>query len=250
MKRFAAAVIAFALLAFSSLAFAMGVGPVLIQLETLGSQSAGQITVQNSGASAMPVEVRVYRLEINENGERTKVLDEENFVVFPAQAVVPAGQTQVVRVQWVGDPALARSQSYVVNVSQVAVALPEQTEGAAIQLLYAFDVIMTVAPPRTRPELSVVETGIETVDGRSRPVVVLQNVGARHAFLAENQVDVELFDASGRSVWRDSLSPAEIQQGSGFGLVMPDARRRIVLPVDLPSSEGTIRARLIQRQLP
>ena len=49
-------------------------------------------------------------------------------------------------------------------------------------------------------------------------------------------------DASGKEVFRQSLSGPEVQQTIGFGLVGANQTRRISVPIELPLDGGTIEA--------
>src|SRR3546814_13905099 len=51
--------------------------------------------------------------------------DPGDLVVFPAQAVIQHGQSQVFRVQYVGDAELDKSRHYYVTVAQLPVQLPQ-----------------------------------------------------------------------------------------------------------------------------
>src|SRR6516225_4813795 len=69
---------------------------------SIGSNSRANIQVVNDGAAPMPVEVLLKKLEIAEDGRTTESPASDDFLVFPPQAVVPAGATQSFRIQWVG----------------------------------------------------------------------------------------------------------------------------------------------------
>ena len=60
------------------------------------------------------------------------------------QAMIQPGQTQTFRVQYVGDPDLARSKHYYVTVAQLPVQMPQGQ--SAIQILYNFQVLVSVSP--------------------------------------------------------------------------------------------------------
>src|SRR3546814_20986798 len=65
-----------------------------------------------------PVELRVEGLVFDANGTRGTSQDPGDLVVFPAQAVIQPGQSQVFRVQYVGDAELDKSRHYYVTVAR------------------------------------------------------------------------------------------------------------------------------------
>ena len=95
---------AVALLALVGLspAFAVNVQPLALDMVSIGPNSRASIQVINDGAKPMPVEVIIKKLDIGEDGKTSEIPAGDEFLVFPPQAVVPAGSTQGFRVQWVG----------------------------------------------------------------------------------------------------------------------------------------------------
>ena len=99
-------------------------------------------------------------MNLDENGERKLSNGGEDLLVFPPQAVVPAGGTQVFRVQWAGEPMLDKSKSYLLSITQVPVKLaPTQS---SVQVVVSFGVVVNVAPPQGSPALKLIATGVVT----------------------------------------------------------------------------------------
>ena len=73
--------------------------------------------------------------------------------MFPPQAVVPAGGTQTFRIQWVGEPNIQKSQSYMFSVNQLPVKRKSQDSG--VQVVFNFGVIVSVAPPGAQSGMSL-----------------------------------------------------------------------------------------------
>lgn len=221
-------------------AYAMSVNPILVDLDDSGSTS-GQISVTNTLQTPLPVELRVERVVLDEEGKQTVTPAGGEFVIFPPQAMIPPGGTQVFRVQWAGATALTQSQSYLFTVSQLPVELPEGVSG--IQLLYDFQVVLNVRPAAAQPSISLTGTAIGRNDkGEPVPVIELANAGAAHGYLSAGRLALEEVDPKGAVVWSKMLEPQEIGQQIGIGLVQPLKSRRFTLPFVLPSASGQIRA--------
>lgn len=247
-------------------ATAMTVQPVVVDLKPTGRDASSTIRVENSFNAPLPVEVSVQALDLDENGVKPTGKDTGEVVVFPLQAMIPAGQTQSFRIQWVGDQRLAKSKHFYVTVAQLPVQMAENQ--SAIQILYNFQILTNVASATGHAQLSVdhAEVAMVTppptptpVSGaatappadaaqssapRPRPIVYLKNSGPTYGYLSQNMLRITQYDPSGKQIFTKLLQPQDIQQSVGFGLVGPDASRRFVLPVDLPSASGTIRAEL------
>lgn len=133
-------------------AHAFSVSPTHIEMSSVGRAGRSQIVVRNTNRRPMPIEISIEKFLLDENGHRRAVDAGDDFLVFPLQALIPAGGTQVFRIQWVGEPMLDQSESYIVNVSQVPVRLPKGRSG--IQVAVSFGALVNVAPPRAGPARS------------------------------------------------------------------------------------------------
>jgi P pilus assembly chaperone PapD len=230
----AAAVLAGCMTAQAS---AMSVTPIHVEMASVGSTSRTQITVVNDGKQPLPVETSLSRLSLSETGERTLAKAGEEFLVFPPQAMIPPGGTQVFRLQWVGDPMLAQSQSYMLNVSQVPVKLPKGQ--SKLQVVMSFGVVINVAPQQASPALKVVGTGLTTdKSGKRRAFVTLENPTKHHALLPDGRLSL-----SGAG-WSHTFTQTEMREKIGIGLVQPGKRRRFLMPVDLPAAVTQVQASL------
>jgi fimbrial chaperone protein len=220
-------------------AYAMTVQPVVVDLRTAGRQMSTVVTVENSFQTPLPVELRGVEATFGDTGLTATDKPANDLLIFPPQALIPPGQTQSFRIQWVGDPEIHGSKHYYVTVAQLPVKLPEGQ--SAIQILYNFQVVVNVGPARGKPHISISKTEIEkAADGKFHPVVYLDNPGDSYGYLSDGRLRITQKDAAGKEVFKRSYTAAEVQQTIGFGLVAAGAHRRLPLSVDLPSGEGTV----------
>lgn len=220
---------------------AMTVQPVVIDLQTSGRDMSKIITVENTFASPLPVELTIQELTLTDDGVSLTGKDPGDLLVFPPQALIQPGQTQTFRVQYVGDPALAASKHYYITVAQLPVKLPEGK--SAIQILYNFQVLISVSPGGAKPSLSITSAQVgKNAAGKPVPVITVANASAAHGYLSSGRLRVVEKDASGKEVFRKTFSGPEIQQTIGFGLIGSNQTRRISVPVELPSETGTVEA--------
>lgn len=222
-------------------ASAMTVQPVVVDLQNAGRGMSQVITVENTFATPLPVELTVQALELQDEGVKQTRIDPGDLLVFPPQALIEPGQTQTFRVQYVGDPELARSKHYYVTVAQLPVKLPEGQSG--IQILYNFQVLVSVAPGGAKPALTIrsAEVG-RNAQGKPVPVLTVENASNAHGYLSNGLLRVVAKRPSGETVLTRNLSPAEIQQTIGFGLIGGGQTRKINVPIELPAEDLSVEA--------
>lgn len=221
------------------IANAMTVQPVIVDLVPGGRQSTALVSVENTGTEPLPVELRVAEATLGVDGVSVSDRVSEDLIIFPPQAIIPAGATQSFRVQYVGEPVLEKSRHYYITVAQLPVQLPEGT--SAIQIVYNFNVIVSVAAAGQRAEISVVSAEIAKNDA-DKPVAAftVSNAGNNYDYLINGRLRFVQKDAAGNEIFRRTMNGQEIQQAIGFGLVGPEVTRRIVTSIELPSSEGSL----------
>lgn len=214
---------------------AMSVSPTHLEMVSVGRHSRASIRIVNTSSELLPIEVVVDRLTVGEQGEQTFVRDDENFLVFPPQALIAPGATQVVKLQWVGEPLIKKSQSYKISIKQLPVKLPEGR--SALQIVLSFGVIVNVAPPQGLPELVLVKTDVARgKEGKRYAAITVRNPSSVHALLPQATIRLR----SGK--WSLELPPATLRRKVGIGLVQPGATRRFVLPVELPAGVTGLQA--------
>src|SRR3546814_11762716 len=99
------------------------VSPRIVDIKPLGRGSDARIELSNPGQVEFPVEVQMFRGVISETGELELTPADDQFLLFPTQIVVPARSQQVFRVQYIGEPALAASEIYYMQIRQIPVEI-------------------------------------------------------------------------------------------------------------------------------
>jgi P pilus assembly chaperone PapD len=228
----AALVAAALLLAPLSPALATTVTPVIIDLQSNGRGVVANISVSNTGATALPIEIEVIPLAATPTGlqpDKTKTEDED-LLVTPPSVLVPAGKSQTFRLQWLGDPDLAASKHYYVSINQLPVKLPEGE--SAVQVVYNFQVLVSVSSPNKKPQLAITTVTPATVDGKSVAAVTFRNSGQAHGYISQHRLKIAAAGPGGTELYSKTISGAEFQQLVGYGLVASGQVRTINVPVD------------------
>ena len=218
-------------------AAAMSVTPIHVEMTSAGAGGRAQVSVTNDGTEALPVEGVIQKMALAEDGSQQLAPAGEDFLVFPPQALIPPGGSQVFRVQWVGEPMIASSQSFLLSMNQIPVKLPAGQ--SAVQVVMSFGVVINVAPPQGTPSLNLVDTGVaKSKDGKRHPTITVENPSNVHALLPQSTIQLT------GGGWSYSLQPLELSEKVGIGLVQPGSKRRFILPVDLPANVTTVQASL------
>ncbi|GAO77601.1 MULTISPECIES: fimbria/pilus periplasmic chaperone [unclassified Sphingopyxis] len=242
LRSFGGALVAVAIAAAVSVAtYAMVVQPVVIDLTTSGRAMSQVVTVENTFDKPLPVEMRVEGLDLTPDGVNATGKDPGDLSIFPPQTLIQPGQRQSFRVQYVGEPALARSKHYFLTAAQ----LPVQTNDTQsnVQLLYNFQILVSVSPDGVKPALSIASAEIgKDAEGNPAPVIAVANASAAHGYLSRGRVRVVQFAPDGKEIFRKEISGPELQQTLGYGLIGGGQTRRMTLPMRLPQPGGRIEA--------
>lgn len=243
IRNLAAGAAALATLVVVGAVSAMTVQPVVVDLRMAGREMSAPLRVENNGPNSLPVEVRIVETDFDINMVRASDRTSEDILVFPPQAIIPPGETQVFRLQYVGDPDSERSRHYYAEVAQLPVELPEGQ--SAIQILYNFQVMVNVASlAGGAPELSVDSSEIaQNAEGKSVAAFTVSNAAMNYGYLSSGRLTIVHRDAAGAETMRRALSSNDIQQMIGYGLVGPGVSRRFVSPVEV-APEGTVEVTL------
>ena len=223
---------------------AMTVQPVAVDLRMVGRESSAPIRVENNGPNPLPVEIRVVETDFGPDTVRASDRVTDDIIAFPPQAIIPPGETQVFRLQYVGDPGADRSKHYYAEVAQLPVELPEGQ--SAIQIRYNFQVMVNVASPTAGDAALTIESAeiVQNAEGKNMAAFTVRNSGRNYGYLSSGNLTIRHTDAAGNETVRRTLTGNEIQQMIGFGLVGPEMTRRFVSPVEVGSADGQVEATL------
>jgi fimbrial chaperone protein len=236
-----------ALLVPSAPAIAMSVQPVVVDLQAAGRDMNQVVNVQNTSQTPLPVELRIRQVAFAPDGSPIVGKDAGDLVVFPPQALIQPGQSQTFRIQYVGDPALAASKHYYVTVAQVPVQTPAGQ--SQIQILYNFEVLVSVGALGVKPSFQVVSAQIGRNEaGQPVPIITLTNNSATYGYLSRGRLRIVAKDRNGKTVFSKTFSAAEIQQTMGMGLIASGQTRQFAVPAALPQEGGAIEAQFSMEQ--
>lgn len=221
--------------------YAMTVSPVVIDLQTSGQRMSQIVTIENKYAKPVILEVLTQEAEYTDDGVKGTGKATDDLLVFPPQAQIAPGGTQAIRIQYVGDPELAKSRHYFVTVAQLPVKIPEGD--SAVQLLYNFQIVTGVSMAGKRPNIVATGAGSYTGgDGKPRVELILKNDADTYGYLSNGSLRIVQKDASGKEIFKKSMTGEQISQEIGFGLVGAGQLRKIQTGIILPEPGGSVEA--------
>lgn len=214
-------ILLFALLSFTTpLVFAFSVQPMVFELDASGGNSRTTLTIANDGSTPLSIELIPQRITIDDAGKETRTPADDDLLLFPPVALVNPGTSQVVQVQYVGDPEIAQSIPYRVSVNQVAVNVgSDASEG--IRVAANFNTLLNVVPLASNAAL-----GVESIEkNQSDPAkwtLMIKNTGNKYARLSRTEWVVR----DGQQVVE--LSSSEVAKRSESDLMLPNRTRIVV----------------------
>ncbi|HEY8568324.1 fimbrial biogenesis chaperone [Microbulbifer sp.] len=145
---------------------------------TLPADMGGEtLRLHNPRKSDLPVIFEIVERKVNEDGSEETLPADDNFVIFPPQAVVSAGKTQAVRVQWVGG-ALSQSRSFILFARELPLSLSGQEKtGVKTVLRVGATIHVTGRGFISKPEL------VSYRPGRDGVVVSVANRGTEYLYI-------------------------------------------------------------------
>lgn len=215
---------AVAMLILSHQALSFQLVPTVSVIELPQNTSGVSLNLENPRSVPLPVELEIMERLVHEDGSEEYEPADDAFLVFPPQAVIEPGQTQSIRVQWLGSSP-DTSRSYTLFAKEIPVDLSEQDK-PMLQTVLRMGASVHVAPSGTVPKVTLVRSE-DTSDGVR---LTLENTGARFIYL--NDVRIRFGNAE--------YTGNELANIAGRTLIPPSAKRTILIPNEKGSPDITI----------
>ena len=239
--------------AFPVRAVASRVTPMIVDMEPTGRNSIARIELTNDADKDIAYEVQMMSGEISPRGELSLTPADEQFIIFPPQAIVEGRSQQVFRVQYVGEDALDQSKIYYLSIKQIPVAFqPGQNQ---VQVVVNFNVLINVVPNGAEPvaalrtaqyverELSmegVAEEDIPEIIPIEKGIAIdIGNVGTRYFFAGRAKWSILAKTTTGED-FAKQLSGVEMSRIIGTGVVAPGKNRLFFIPTEVPLDNDTL----------
>lgn len=242
--------------AFPAVSHASRVSPMIVDLKPTGRDAIARVHLTNDGANDIAYEVQMVRGEISPSGELSLTPADDQFLVFPAQAIVEAESQQVFRVQYVGESALARSEIYYMSIRQIPVEFEEGV--SQVQVVVNFNVLTNVVPDGAAagPVIrSVRSIALDPVDVGTDDASPSEGDDDSEEAFSGLEIDVgnegNRYFLAGMSTWDIAgqttegqpfelrLEREQLAKMIGVGVVGPGKNRIFRIPLDTPLADGS-----------
>lgn len=214
----------FSLLPCAAQAQGYQVQPMLATIAPSGSNSHLTMSIKNTGAVTITLELIPFRATVDDNGTPTRIDEEADFLVYPAQSAIEPGKEQAVQIRYIGEPVLTEARMYGVRISQLPVSAPGYTgmanaggAGSDVKVSFNFLSHIVVSPVAAKATIAIKETAREP-DGDL--VLLITNSGDGIAVL--NASEFTLTDSTGKT---RTLAADDLHFGN-FSAFMPNQTRR------------------------
>lgn len=236
------------------------VTPMTVEMSPTGRGATARIEVTNSENRDLPVELRMYRGDVNEAGELTLTPADDKFVVFPPQVVISPNGQQIFRIQYLPGEPLTKSEIYYAAVTQIPVDLDPTI--SRIQVVMRFNVLVNVVPDGSKPEPVVTSARAIVRETVIPPDETLPVEEQKPKTVTERGIEVRIenrgtrFFAAGRTGWTiaatredgtafsESRTAGRMSDAIGFGLVPPGGARIFFVPIEEPLREDGVKITL------
>ncbi len=209
-----------------------------------GSGATRSFRVQSTGDQPVAVEIRMKQRVVDLQGNETQPDAEADFVVYPPQMLLKPGESQTVRVTWLGNPNPPSELAYRIVAEQLPVNLPtiEQVQnGVKINLkaLYVYVGSVFITPRQATPKVLVTQAVCQAAGTGKQLALTLENQGTGHTYLT----DLKLRLAAGGAATPIQLQPPDLPGITGENL-LAGSKRQFLLPCPAPLPLGPVAAQL------
>lgn len=231
-KSFIPSIIALLLLSLVSLnASALQMTPLSLVLKPSGGGAKQSVRVTNESNKPIAVQFSVTTRQQINNKEVRKPADND-FMIYPPQAIIPAKTTQKVRVEWLGAGKLPREQAYRLIAEQVHVSLEKRKQNG-ISFLMTIENGLYVQPNGSKSNVQV-----KAVRRHGNQLAVtLTNTGTRHQILSFPTLNLQnggkVLALKGKSLY-----------GLEGNNVLASATKRFMIPLPKGFQDGPWQANL------
>jgi fimbrial chaperone protein len=209
-------------LAYADPAAAFKMTPIEAEFSA-GRQAMQTFKIENPGNQPVAIELTVHQRGMATDGSDVLTAAPDAFTVFPDQIVLQPGQTQSVRVQWLGQDVPATEMAYRLQAEQLPIDIGSDAgERSGLRLLVKYMASLYVRPddPAAALSASIAEGERE---GRRVAIVRLRNEGNAHVVVQAPMLGITAGGApvAFTEAQRDAIHGKNVLAGVERELVLP-----------------------------
>lgn len=167
------------LLTQSSIAFAFKLTPIVQTFAHKGKGATKSFKVFNPGNKTILLEIEPKTREIDVFNKESRA-DSDNFLVYPPQIEVKAGESRSIRVSYIG-PQVKHENAYRLIVRQLPSRLKEKNKDSKNNLDFLFEYVASlyVSPGAIKPKINIISAIIKN----QKVIIKFENEGTEHTLL-------------------------------------------------------------------
>ena len=221
--------------------YALNLVPMSANLASSGRGSTAVFVVDNSGGKPIAVEMQIFGRSMTEEGKDILIEVDDDFVIYPSQMVIMPGESQSVRLRWIGLNDIVHEQAYRFVAEQLPIDLDEEViDGASLKVLFRYVASVYVLPKR-RLEADVKITDAYIEEGEVNQLIfIAKNEGTKHSILRNARLTLK---SSASNTLRDG-STFELNSEQLPGLtsanILAGHSRKFTLPAPAGSQAGAL----------
>ena len=190
----------FAQLATAGSASAYKLEPISRVFTPSGSSSSQTFELTNSGSERVAVMMSFTTLELDADHNESNRPADDDFLVYPAQILLPPNGRQTVRVTWLGTPNPASELAYRIIAQQVPIELLDKTAPPTptgqMKVLVTYRGSIYIRPAAAAPKIVLDSAEVTEEAGHEALVVTLRNAGSAVGLLKNCSVRIETKSAA------------------------------------------------------
>lgn len=224
------------------------VTPSTLNLDPIGSGANDSFQVISTGDEPVAVEIHVTGRQVDIDGNEVQPRAEDDFIVYPPQILLQPGESQTVRISWLGEPNPESELAYRIITEQLPIQLSQQAANAtsatiAITALFRYVTSVYITPDTAEPNVILESASHQNENGQDQLVLQFHNQGTAHQLLTDLTLTL---NSGGQTV---KLSPEQLEGVNGQNVLAQHQRRFVIpwpsgLPVGSVSAEFTIQTEI------
>jgi len=209
--------------------------PIEMEFDPSGRRATQIFRIENENRAPAAIEIHVMNRSMGRDGEDILEDAGDDWVVFPEQIILEPGETQSIRVQWVGDANPSKELSYRLIAEQLPIDIGQApAQGGQVRLLVRYVASLYVIPPGAKAKLSVESAQPAATPDGPRLELIVRNEGTARQVLRDPTLTVT---AGGRTL---TLGAEQLTGLTGENLLSGTTRRFLVpWPNSLPQGPLT-----------
>jgi fimbrial chaperone protein len=204
-----------------------------------GSGATQSFRIESTGDRPVAVQIQMAQRQVNIDGIETQPSAEADFAVYPPQILLKPGESQTVRVTWLGDPNPSKELAYRIIAEQLSVDnLPEVEQpqkGAIVKVkaLYRYVGSIFITPKKVAPKVVLEQAACQPEPGKANQLKLnFANQGTAHTYLSGLKLHLSPPEQKSKIV---HLMPDQLKGINGENLLAGNKRQfTLACPTDFP----------------